>query len=516
MGVLTRIADVLRKEEVLPRKEPKLEMRMYEGAEGGRLMNDFWGAATSQDSELAGSLSVLRNRSRKLVRDNPHAANLKRIVQDNIVGSGIGVQAQILNDDGTPDRELNDRIEEAWRKWTNKENCHTAGQLSFGSILRLAVGAVFQDGEVLLRKVHRPFGESRIPFALEIIESDLLLDESEGTFLTRSGNSVRFGVEVDPWMRPVAYWVKTAHPGDYQFSTVNRGPDRKRLPAGDVEHIFLIDRWPQTRGVPWMHAVLRRLNDASEYTKSELVAARASANITGFIQQSLDMLDPDDKRFKNISKYVQSEPGTFRRLLPGETFAGFSPSRPNAALDPFMRYMLRELAAGVGVSYESLSRDYSQSNYSSSRLSLLDERSLWRVLQGWIIRDYLTPIYREWLDAAVLCGEVEIDDYFSDKERYQKVRFKPRGWSWVDPAKEVQAYSEAVANGFMSRSDVIAAIGNGQDREDVDKAIKDDIDRAAELGLAFKHGNGSSAELAEVAGDDPPPGAVNNVGQKAG
>ena len=86
----------------------------------------------------------------------------------------------------------------------------------------------------------------------------------------------------------------------------------------------------------------------------------------------------------------------------------------------------------------------------------------------------------------------------------------------MDPAKEVQAYSEAVANGFMSRSDVIAAIGNGQDREDVDKAIKDDIDRAAELGLAFKHGNGSSAELAEVAGDDPPPGAVNNVGQKAG
>lgn len=62
--------------------------------------------------------------------------------------------------------------------------------------------------------------------------------------------------------------------------------------------------------------------------------------------------------------------------------------------------MLREMAAGVGVSYESLSRDYSQSNYSSSRLALLDERSLWRVLQGWLIRDHLTPIYRAWLDAA--------------------------------------------------------------------------------------------------------------------
>ena len=44
------------------------------------------------------------------------------------------------------------------------------------------------------------------------------------------------------------------------------------------------------------------------------------------------------------------------------------------------------LAAGCGPSYESLSRDYSQSNYSSSRLSLLDDRDLWRVLQQWWLR----------------------------------------------------------------------------------------------------------------------------------
>ena len=175
------------------------------------------------------------------------------------------------------------------------------------------------------------------------------------------------------------------------------------------------------------------------------------------------------------------------------TFAGFSPSRPNTALEAFMRYMLREMAAGVGVSYESLSRDYSQSNYSSSRLALLDERSLWRVLQGWLIRDHLAPIYRSWLDAAVLSGVVQIPDYFRRREHYQKVRFKPRGWSWVDPAKEVQAYAAAVANGFMSRSDVIASIGNGQDREDVDKAIRADIDRAKELGLTFNQGSASAA-----------------------
>ena len=76
-------------------------------------------------------------------------------------------------------------------------------------------------------------------------------------------------------------------------------------------------------------------------------------------------------------------------------------------------------------------------------------------------------------------------DYFTNKKRYQEVRFKPRGWSWVDPAKEVQAYAAAVQNGFMSRSDVISAIGNGQDREDVDKAIQSDREQAQKLGLDF-------------------------------
>lgn len=486
MGFLKTISGAFRKEPEQPRKEPTLDLRLYDAAAGGRLSNDWMAPATSEDVELSGSLEILRNRSRQMIRDNPHAANLKRIVQDNIVGNGIGVQAQVLKSDGTPDDDLNNRIEEAWHQWSERDSCHTAGQLSMNSILRLAVGAVFQDGEVLIRKVNSKFGRSRIPFALEVIEADLLLGQSEGTFIARNGNSVRFGVEIDPWMRPVAYWMYTAHPGDYQFKQVNRGPARKRYLAADIDHIFLIDRWPQTRGTPWMHAVIRRMRDSSEYTKSELVAARAAANIVGFVQQSPDLISDDQfRKLANSGPMLKIEPGTFRRLLPGETFSGFSPSRPNTALEAFMRYMLREMAAGVGVSYESLSRDYSQSNYSSSRLSLLDERSLWRVLQGWLIRDHLTPIYRSWLDAAVISGVVRIPDYFQRRSHYQKVRFKPRGWSWVDPAKEVQAFAMAVEQGFMSRSDVIAQIGNGKDREDVDKEIRSDIDRAKALGLSF-------------------------------
>ena len=459
--------------------------REYAAAQGGRLTSDWMAAGTSQDSELYSSLATLRNRSRQMIRDNPHAANLRRIIQDNVVGTGIGIQCQILDRDGQSNDRLNNQIEEAWKEWSEKETCHTAGQLCLSDLLRLVIGAVFQDGEAFIRKVPMAFGGGKIPLALEIIEPDLIFDQGVSIYRSRN-HTVRLGVEVDEWNRPVAYWMHRAHPGDMSYVAQSvTGAGLRRIPADEIEHLFLIERWPQTRGTPWMHSVLRRMRDMGGYTESELVAARASANVLGFIERTDMTPDEIQEDPRKREQTIASEPGEIRRLYGGETFTGFAPSRPNSNLDPFMRYMLREVAAGVGVSYESLSRDYSQSNYSSSRLALLDDRNLWRVLQGWLIRNYLTPIYRTWLDAAVLSGVLDIPDYFSNKKRYQAVRFKPRGWSWVDPQKEVQAYALAVANGFMSRSDVIAAIGNGQDREDVDKAIKRDQDGAAALGLKF-------------------------------
>jgi lambda family phage portal protein len=131
---------------------------------------------------------------------------------------------------------------------------------------------------------------------------------------------------------------------------------------------------------------------------------------------------------------------------------------------------LREVAAGVGCSYESLSRDYSQSNYSSSRLALLDDRDLWRVLQQWWARSFRQPLYEQWLQAAVLAGairSVSIESYGLDPEKFHAVTWKFRGWSWVDPVKEVGAYKEAIRAGLTSASRVIAMTADGADIEDI-------------------------------------------------
>jgi len=455
--------------------------RAYGGAAVNRLTGDWSAMNTSADSEILTSLRILRARSRQLVRDNEYAKHAVRIITNNVVGNGIGMQAQVLSAGGKLQGKINDAIEQGWGLWTEKKTCHTAGMLSFAEIERLSMVQLVTAGEAIIRKIRRPFGGGTIPLALEVMEADQLLDNWQ-TARAPNGNAIRMGVEIDEWHRPVAYWFSPKHPGDYQFTSFE--PSRfVRVPAEDIIHLYVVERWPQSRGEPWFHAALKTLHNVGGYEDAEIVKARASANIVGFIRAP-EPLAADGT--VNGRKVIDTEPGTWQTLLPGEDVAGFAPNTPNPAVDPFLRYMLRKMAVGIGVSYESLSRDYSQSNYSGSRMGLLDDRDLYRMVQGFLCRNLRQDIHREFLDAAVLVGEIKVGaDYFSNSAKYQAVRYKPRGWSWIDPSKEVAAYKMAVRSGFMTVGDVIAQTSPDSDVEDTFKRREEELDMAEGMGLVF-------------------------------
>ena len=476
------LARVIRpKVERKPREKPArrvegvVQTRTYQAARPSRLTSGWATSTTSADSELVASLTNLRNRSRALVRDAAYAKRAKVIVQNNVVGAGIGMQAQVMSSRDTLRDDVNDAIEEAWREWSRAEYCHTGGTLHFCDFERALMGQVFEAGEVLVRKHVRAFGGSPVPLALELIESERIADELQYPVPpgpAAPGAVIKMGIEVDRYGRPLAYWIRARHPGDYRFS-IGETDLVERVPAEQIMHLRLVDRWPQTRGEPWLHAVARKLNDMDGYSEAEIIAARGAANYLFAIETP----EADNPLAQPVSpanpageKEIVTEPGMTIKLAPGESWKPHSPNRPNTALDPFMRYMLREVAAGTGVSYESLSRDYSQSNYSSSRLALLDDRDLWRMLQQWFIRNFRLPLHREWLQLAVLARAVtavRVEEYAVEPKKFEAVLFKPRGWSWIDPAKEVKAYKEGIKAGFTTVTDVISQTGGGQDVEDM-------------------------------------------------
>jgi lambda family phage portal protein len=463
-------------------------IRQYNAARASRLTADWNPSDTSADSELISSLRVLRARSRALVRDTSYAKRAKVVVINNVIGSGIGMQAQVMSSRGDLLTRTNDSIESGWQQWSEAENCHTGGRLSFPLLERALMGQVFEAGDVLVREHFRPFGSMDVPYALELIEAERIADDLTSPYLAaQNGNEIRMGIEVDVFQRPVAYYIRRRHAGEYRFGN-GASDEVERVPADQIIPLGIIDRWPQTRGEPWMHTALRTFQDMSGYTEAEITRARVQASQPWTIETAEDSTSLGEEQ-SDGSVEMEVEPGVIKRLNPGEKMNAPAVNSPNPALDPFMRYMLREVAAGVGVSYESISRDYSQSNYSSSRLALLDDRDLWRFFQSWFIREFRQRIHRRWLQQAVLARKIDalpVEQYAADTRKFQAALFKPRGWSWIDPTKEVEAYKEAIKQGFTTVSDVISQTAGGQDIEDILTTRTRELQLMKDAGLVFE------------------------------
>ena len=473
--------NALRKQLAEAQAKSSYLKRAYAAAQNNRLTSDWVSQATSADSEIRGSIRMLRNRARQLVRDSDFAKSALRAVKNNVVGTGIRMQAQVrMQRGGRLADDLNRRIEEEWDRWTSAKRCHCGGKLSWYDIQRLSITSMLESGEVFIRFVKQPFGNSKVPLGLEIIESDLLDDDYNA--IANNGNEIRMGVEIDKWGRPVAYHFFDYHPGDYQFSYANKAVKKRiRIPADDILHLYLIERPGQTRGVSAFATAIMRLRNLSGYEEAEIVAARASSSMMAFVKT------PDQELFEDGTFDQESvldfSPGSIRRLAPGEEMQFFTPNRPDDAFTPFVQQMLRAVAAGIGCSYTQVSSDFSQSNYSSSRLELLETRTHYKTLQQYLIESLCEEVYEKWLEMAVMAGALDLPGFDSNPERYEEAKWIAPAAQFVDPQKEAAAYKELIRCGIMTLSQVIAL--HGGDFEDQMRQRQHELAVADELGIVL-------------------------------
>lgn len=460
-------------------RNKRKQRRNYAGAATNRLTSDWVSQGTSADSEVKNSLRALRNRARSLVRDSDFAKSALRAVKNNVIGQGIKHQAQVrMVRGGRLDERLNSLVEHEWKKWGKAKNCHAGGMLSWSDIQRLCLNSMIESGEVFVRFVYQQFSDSKVPLGLEILEADFLDDDYTG--VESNGNRVRMGVEIDEWGRPVAYHFLTFHPGDYQFSYGNIAQKRRiRVPAEDIIHLYTAERPGQTRGITAFASAIMRLNNLKGYEEAEIIAARASSAMMGFVRT------PDQELFEDGTFDDQSvldfAPGSIRRLAPGEEMQFFSPSRPDDAFTPFVAQMLRAVASGVGCSYTQVSSDFSQSNYSSSRLELLETRAHYKTLQQYMIETLCQRVYEKWMDMAVMSGALRLPGFDIDPDRYYESKWIAPAAQFVDPQKEAEAYKSLVRSGIMTLSQVISL--HGGDFEELMRQRQHELAMLDELGI---------------------------------
>ncbi len=437
-----------------------------------------WLQATQPiNREIRSGLDILRARSREATQNDDYMRRFLQLVQINVVGhQGIVLQARSKDPDGKPDTLANNTIEEAWRDWGRIGSCDMTGRYSWRSFERQVIRSVAQDGEAFVylhNTQNNVYGFGVKLFDPELIDTQLNKERDV------SGSRIVMGIELNEHDRPTAYYIK-----ETTGEVINHTRKYNRVEATNIIHFYLPEWIDGVRGLPWCSQSLFRMGMLAGYEEAELVAARVAAAKMGFFtaNEGGEYIGDDVDADGNL--IMDAEAGAFEKLPQGVGFETFDPQHPTTAFKDFVKANLRGVAAGLGLSYNSLANDLEDVNYSSLRQGAIDERSTWMMLQDWMIESFNDRIYRRWLKSSLDRGVLQVAGRPLKKERFLKyanVSWQGRRWQWIDPSKEITAHEKAIELGIKSRSDVIRE--QGRDPEDVWQEIAKENERMLELGV---------------------------------
>lgn len=431
----------------------------YEAATTGN-RGKSWRPVGNDADGAAKSRARLAFISRDLIRNNAYAVRAQQVIANNVVGDGI-----IPKVSGRSSR-AKAAMQRAIRTHLDGVGIDADGRLNLYGLQRLAMNAVVADGEVLLRRRRRAMSDGlALPFQVQVLEIDYLCTTRDGSLA--NGNLIRDGIEYDQIGRRVAYWLHDEHPGAQGWRL--KSGNVRRVAASEVIHLYRVDRPGQARGVSWLAPVALRMQDLADYNDAQLMRQKIAACFAAFITSP--EADPTDTNSAGLGGSIV--PGRIQRLAPGEEVRFATPPAVQA-YDEFTRGQLREIAAGLGVTYEALTGDLSNVNFSSGRMGRMEmdrNVSAWQWLM--MVPGMLHPLGAWILEAfALVYGRSDLT-----------LDWVPPHRILIDPAREIKAMADEVKAGLSSRSQKIRQLG--YDPEEVTAEIEADQRDAERRKLVF-------------------------------
>jgi lambda family phage portal protein len=417
----------------------KIEARSYDGASKGRRLQNWNPAGTSADAASSMGLATLRNRSRDLVRNNPYAERAIRAIMANTIGTGIVPQAKGKTD------KVADAFEALWRAWGESTACDVDGRNDFYGIQAVVMRTVAESGECLIRRIRRRSTDGLpLPIQLQVLEPDYLDTSKDGDF---NGKRVIQGVEFDARNNIVAYWLFPEHPGN--TLVYSKRFESQRIDASEVIRVYRQDRPGQVRGVPWLAPTIVRLDDLDGFEHAQLMRQKVAACHALVVRQPEPLGDITEGSDED-DELGRVEPGMIMRLKPGEDVSVVNPPGVDGYSE-HTRSVLRSIAVGLGVSFEVLTGDLSQVNFSSARM-------------GWLEFQRNIDTWRSQMLIPMLCNGVwawfvEAAELANAARGPVRATWTPPRREMIDPKTETDALKAQVRNGFMSLSEALLAQG---------------------------------------------------------
>jgi lambda family phage portal protein len=445
----------------------QLTAESYIGASKSRRSMAGWlTRPKSADGDTLLELPELRTRSRDLERNAPIATGALNTVRTKVVGTGLALQSRVHRDVlGLGEEEASAwqrRTEMEFCLWAESTDCDLTRQQNWYGLQDLAFRSALVSGDVLVLMPYllRPSGPYGLK--LQLIEADRLVNRDNKSDTPELAG----GVQMDADGAPVAYHVLKQHPE----GGIGLSREWDVVPAYGAQtgrrnaiHLYQRSRPGQSRGVPYLAPVIETLKQLDRYTEAEIAAAVVAGLFAVFVKSEGDGLSPLESATLGILPAGNGDkpeagwdgklsPGLVADLRQGEDIVSANPGRPNAAFDPFMTSVLRQVGMALDLPYEVLIKHF-QSSYSAARAALLEAWAHFRCRRDWLATHLCQPIYEVWLEEAIALGRIVAPGFFFDplvRYAWCQCQWVGDGPGSIDPLKEVDAARGRVGLGIST------------------------------------------------------------------
>lgn len=527
--------------------EPQAMGGAYEASERfSRMMATFVPAIRSADGDVLPDKALADARSIDMIRNDAYAASGAALHRDAVVGGFFMLNAKPntrllgLSDDPVWEEEFQAEVEAKFGAWAESiENWPDASRRNtLTSMLRLAIGVYLVSGEVLatvewLRDKPRPYQT-----AIQMIELNRLSNPGDQPF---EEDRVRGGVRLNSYGAPIGYYIRRAMPSGLLMNPMDAYkwayiPVRNRIGRPQVIHIAEQQRPGQTRGISQLVAALKTMRITQKFREVTLQNAVVNASFAAAITSEL----PSAQVFEalgagnvsdSIVNYATAYLGAIQayadgarnmmldgvripHLMPGTDLKMIPLGTPGGVGQDFESSLLRQTAANLDVSYEELSRDYRETNYSSARAAMNQTGKAMNARKRMVADRFATAVYRLWFEEAWNKGDITALPRNAPSlydgmnlEAYTTCDWigAPRGQ--IDELKETQAALLRIQRGLSTYEAELSRLGH--DWRQVFRQIKREKDKLTELGIDFDPADALNA----ASGDPRPAGGNNNLEQ---
>lgn len=487
-----------------------LSARLYPNLESfpGQLLTTPPRLSASQENRMSRKDAV--RATRHVERTNEHIrGGIDRKV-DMTVGARLLVHATPDWDtlgisDWTTKKPFAQACQRAFNNWAydSRNLCDAEGDLNFGGLMWLAFRNVIgPDGETdgIIHYDRDRRAEYRTPWAtfIQVLDPDRIDTPPEQV----GDPKVVMGRRLDKHGRRLGFYVAKDHPAEGwdgagpQYTFVPRETWWGRAMSWQW---FFKTRGGQPRGLTTLVTVLKPAIKIDKLDDAHIGSAALAALLATYIKTTAspetvgEMLAPQadgqsvtDARldFYDKSKIRIGEQ-RLPVLAPNDEIVMESVQRSLADPTSFRNGFLRQFSLALGISFEQLSNNFSDANYSAARAALLE---VWRGVMSqrhMFVSHVASLIYAAVIEEAIEIGAVKLPPgappFQENRAAYTACQWTGPGMGWIDPLKEANAMLVRLQSKTSTRQKEAAA--NGDDYLEIFDQIEQEEIEAEDRGF---------------------------------